>query len=151
VGSLNSNHAVLPVRIVVVEDIESDVRLLRLALQELGEEAVVEVLKDGEEALQFVHDHRTFVRQPDPCVIVLDLHLPKYDGIAVLRAIRQEPLMAHIRVVVLTTSCSPQEELEVRRMGVRLYRRKPSNLDEFIEVAREILSICKEHAFGVAV
>ena len=148
---MNADRAVQPARIVVVEDIDSDVRLLRLALQELGEEAVLEVLQDGEEALRFVHEHRTFVRRPDPCVIVLDLHLPKHDGIAVLRAIRQEPLMAHIRVVVLTTSCSPKEELEVRQMGVRLYLRKPSSLDEFIEVAREILAICKEHAFGVAV
>jgi CheY-like chemotaxis protein len=84
-------------------------------------------------------------------VIVLDLHLPKYDGVAVLRAIKQEPSLAHIRVVVLTASSNPKEELDVRQMGVRLYRKKPSNLDEFIEVAREILAICKEHAFGAAV
>lgn len=147
----NTDPVEQPARIVVVEDIASDVRLLRHALEELGESAVLEVLRDGEEALQFVHEHRMFVRQPDPCVIVLDLHLPKYDGVAVLKAIKQEPSLAHIRIVVLTASSSPKEELDVRQMGVRLYRRKPSNLDEFIEVAREILAICKEHAFGVAV
>jgi CheY-like chemotaxis protein len=78
-------------------------------------------------------------------VIVLDLHLPKHDGAAVLRAIRQEPVLAHVGVVALTTIASPRDEHEVRDLGVRLYKAKPSLIDDWIELARQILEICLGH------
>lgn len=132
-----------PARIVVVDDNPADVRLLRYALDSLGEEYELEVLSDGEQALQFVHLQRVTVSEPTPCVIILDLHLPKYDGKTVLQAARHTPELAHVRVVVLTSVASPEEEAAVREMGVALYRNKPSGLDEFELVAREILAICK--------
>src|ERR1700760_3163041 len=100
-------------RIAVIEDNASDVRLLRHALDELGEPYEFEVLRDGEEAMQFVEQHRLGIRKPDPCVIVLDLHLPRYDGTAVLQALRAAPSLGHIRVIVLTTQASPAEEAAV--------------------------------------
>jgi len=78
-----------PARIVVIEDNPADVDLLRYALDRQGEAYELEVLGDGEQALQFVHEHRTGKRDPEPCVIILDLHLPKYDGLEVLRAIKK--------------------------------------------------------------
>ena len=56
-----------------------------------SEDYELEILKNGEEALRFVREHRTGIRQPEPCVILLDLHLPMYDGMAILRAIREAP------------------------------------------------------------
>lgn len=134
-----------PAKILVVEDNSADVFLLRHALRENGEEFVVEVLHDGAQALDFVEQQRIAGTRTNPCVIVLDLHLPKHNGAAVLKAIRQEPMLAHIQVVALTTLASPGEEQEVRNLGVRLYRAKPSHVDEWVTLAGEILEICREH------
>jgi CheY-like chemotaxis protein len=135
-----------PARIVVIDDSATDVCLLRHALDQHHEPFELKVLKDGEEALQFVYLHRRASQEPEPCVIVLDLHLPRYDGMAVLRAIKQEPVLAHISVVILTTLATPEEEREMVRMGVRLYQGKPMDLDELTAVAGRILDICKEAA-----
>ena len=96
-----------PARIVVIDDSSTDVLMLRYALQRFNQPYELEVLKDGEEALRFVDRHRRGDRSPEPCVIVLDLHLPRYGGLAVLRVIKREPALAHIHVVVLTTLATP--------------------------------------------
>jgi two-component system, chemotaxis family, response regulator Rcp1 len=134
-----------PARILVIEDNPADVFLLRHALDQQGEEYVIEVLRDGEEAIKFVNFQRAPEATEEPCVIVLDLHLPKHDGAAVLKAIRQEPMLAHVGVIALTTIASPRDEQEVRELGVRLYKAKPMQLEEWIELAGEILEICREH------
>ena len=136
-------------RIIVIEDNPADVRLLRYALDETAEKYELEVLSDGEEALRFVRQCASS-NGPDPCLIVIDLHLPKYDGAAILSAIRQEPAVAHVRVAVLTTIASPEEELAIRALGVDLYRNKPHELDELKELAQEILRICGEAPLKVA-
>jgi CheY-like chemotaxis protein len=133
-----------PVRILVIEDNPSDVHLLRLSLDQHGEDYKIELLRDGEEALRFVHSQRTAAAEPEPCVIVLDLHLPRHDGKAVLQAIKLEPALAHVHVVALSSMPSPNDEMEVRRIGVRLCSAKPMNLDEWIALAAEILAICRE-------
>src|SRR5690349_16280549 len=106
----------LPARIVVIEDNPADVFLLRHALDENGEDYRLDVLRDGAEAMQFVRDQRKVSAEPHPCAIVMDLHLPKHDGPAVLQAIRDEPETAHIQVVALTSLINPDEEREVRAL-----------------------------------
>jgi len=135
-----------PARILVVEDNQADVFLLRHALSEHAEAYQLEVLRDGAEAILFVKQHLAIENEPTPCAIVLDLHLPKHDGAAVLKAIRRESTLAHIHVVALTSFASPMEETEVRSLGVRLYRAKPTELDEWIKLAGEILELCREGA-----
>jgi CheY-like chemotaxis protein len=135
-----------PAKIVVVEDNSADVFLLRHALEQHNEEYVLEVLRDGEEAIQFVEFQRSAGPHAEPCVIVLDLHLPKQDGTAVLKVIKQEPALALVNVVALTTLASPKDEQEVRDLGVRLYKAKPTLLDEWIKLAGEILEICHEQS-----
>lgn len=131
----------------MIEDNPAEVRLLRYGLDQHGEAYELEVLCDGAQALQFVQEHRTGKRHPEPCVIVLDLHLPKYDGLQVLRAIKEDPAIAHIEVVVLTSPINSREEQEMLALGVRLYQSKPSDLEEVIAVAGRILQVCKEHKF----
>src|ERR1700685_3067834 len=92
-----------PARILVVEDNQADVFLLRHALDEHGEDYQLEVLRDGAEALLFVQNQRVFTNDTTPCATILDLHLPKHYGAAVLKAIRAEPTIAHIQVVALTS------------------------------------------------
>jgi CheY-like chemotaxis protein len=135
-----------PAKIVVVEDNSADVFLLRHALEQHTEEYVLEVLRDGEEAIQFVEFQRSAGPHAEPCVIVLDLHLPKQDGAAVLKVIKQEPALALVNVVALTTLASPKDEQEVRDLGVRLYKAKPTLLEEWIKLAGEILEICHEQS-----
>jgi CheY-like chemotaxis protein len=130
-----------PHRIVMIEDNPADTTLLRHALDEQAEPFTLEVLRDGESALQFVRDHCRQVR-PEPCLIVLDLHLPRYDGATVLRAIRSEPELANVHVVVLTTMASPTEKAEVFALGVDSYRTKPMNWEENVQLARDLIAIC---------
>ena len=132
-------------RIVVVEDNRADIYLLRHALnQHQEDEYELEVHHDGAEAIRFIERERDNPAEPGPCVIVLDLHLPKQDGCTVLEAIRQDPVLANVHVVALTSLASPSEELQVQALGVRLYRTKPIGLEDWIELAGEILAICRE-------
>jgi two-component system, chemotaxis family, response regulator Rcp1 len=129
-------------KILAVEDNPSDIFVLRRALKALDENCELEVLMDGEKALEFVRAQRESQHEPHPCVILLDLHLPKHNGIEILQAIRHEPVLNHIHVVVLTTIASPQEEKELNRMGADL-RLKPNNLAGFSTLAAELIEICK--------
>jgi CheY-like chemotaxis protein len=131
-----------PAKIVLIDDNEVDVTLFRYALDQQKEDYELEILSDGSKALQFVSEHRTGVREPIPCVILLDLYLPLFDGLAILRAIRQAPALEHIHVVVLTGMASPQQQLEIVNMGA-LYRRKSSSLDDLLKLAAEVLVLCK--------
>ena len=132
-----------PARIVVIDDNPADVLLLRLALDQEHEDYELEILKDGEEALQFVQDHRKGVREPEPCVIVLDLNLPLYDGMELLRAIRNAPPLEHIHVVVWSALLRPDQEVEVTSLGA-IYKAKPVGLSKLAELASEIMAICKD-------
>ena len=140
-----------PARIVVIEDNPGDVHLFREAFDQVGEPYQLEVLSDGAAALRFLEDQRRREdEEPDPCLIVLDVQLPKYDGIAVLTAIRQDPNLSHLKVAVVSTITSPQQEAEILRLGVHLLRRKPISLEEFLDLGRELIALCHEHATRVA-
>jgi CheY-like chemotaxis protein len=130
-----------PAKILVVEDSKADIEMLRIALAQQDKDYELEVLMDGEAALQFVHEHRTGVRVPDPCVILLDLHLPRYDGLAILRAIREDPSLEHIRIMVLSGQADPRQKAEITRLGA-FYRCKPFTLSELSALAEEIFAIC---------
>jgi len=139
-----------PAIILAIEDNPADIYLLRHALDQHGEEYEMEVIDDGEEAINFVNRQRK-LHEAKPCVIVLDLHLPKHDGKAVLEAIRQEPLLAHIQVVALTSVAAPADEDQVRELGVSIYTAKPTHLDDWIMLAGRILEICREDRSPVLV
>lgn len=140
-----------PAKIVVVEDNSADVFLLRHALDQHADPYHLDVLRDGEEAINFVNGLRSAGPRAEPCVIVLDLHLPKHDGTAVLKVIRQVPALALVQVVALTTLASPKDEREVRELGVRLYKAKPTLVEEWIKLAGDILDLCHEHSSAAAV
>jgi CheY-like chemotaxis protein len=132
-----------PHRILLIEDNPADTLLLRHALNEQNEPYTLEVLPDGEAALRYVRQH-CLGNVPEPCLIILDLHLPRYDGSTILRAIRSEPELSNVAIAVVTSSASPMEKAEVLALGVQLYRNKPLSYDETVELARELIEICKE-------
>jgi CheY-like chemotaxis protein len=137
-----------PAKILVIEDNPGDLLLLRYGLDHHQNDYILSVLVDGEEAIRFVESQRS-VDSPDPCVIVLDLHLPKHSGPAVLKEIRKQPSLAHVHVVVWTTQGSPAEEREIFQLGVRLYKTKPSELDGWISLGGEILQLCHQRSHAV--
>jgi CheY-like chemotaxis protein len=110
---------------------------------------LLEILTDGEAALAFVAEHRSGAREPEPCVILLDLHLPKYNGIEVLTAIRVEPPLRHIHVVILTSRASPEEEKKVIDLG-GICRTKPTGLEGMKQLALELMDICKGRVTALA-
>lgn len=129
-------------RILVVEDNPADIELLRFALDRQGE-YTLQVLEDGEEALHFIAEHRAGLHPPDPCVILLDVHLPKYDGLEILDALKDAGTLRHIRVIVLSSVASPEAEAEIRGKGA-IYRTKPVTLKKFLELGAEIFALCHE-------
>jgi len=107
-----------------------------------GDEFELEVCVDGQQAIDFIERQRRADGDKPPCVILLDLHLPKHNGLEVLRVIRHEPALKNIAVVVLTGSVQPPQAQELESLAAH-YRRKPSDLTELTELAAEIMSICK--------
>lgn len=139
-----------PSRIVLIEDNPGDIFLLRHALAAYGDQYQIEVLDDGKKALDYVCRHCQS-NGTGPCVLVLDLHLPIFDGLQVLQAIRQEPELDGLRIVAITGFASRQEETAVRNLGVQLYRNKPNELSGFQKLAEEIIAVCNEHSSVTAV
>jgi CheY-like chemotaxis protein len=132
-----------PAKILVIDDNSGEVQELRGALTECGEPYELSVLRDGEAALHFVADHRSGLRQSEPCVIVLDLNLPKHDALAVLAAIRAERALSHIRVLVVSTLAVPEIQALLRAMG-GLYRERPRDFAGLLDMASQLLSLCKK-------
>jgi CheY-like chemotaxis protein len=129
-------------RILVVEDNPADIFLLRRALAGKGEAFEMEVVQDGAQALAYVRTQWRRGPESKPCVILLDLHLPKENGIDVLRAIREESEFSHVEVVVVTSMATPREEAELRGLGAD-YRLKPKTLAEYSDFAADIIDICR--------
>jgi CheY-like chemotaxis protein len=113
-----------------------------MALSSLDEGVEIEIVTDGRKALEFVHIQRKTRDEAHPCLIVLDLHLPLHDGIEILTAIREEPILTHVHVVILTGAATRAEQAEMNRMGA-LYRTKPMNLSGYDELAADLLALCK--------
>jgi CheY-like chemotaxis protein len=129
-------------KIVLVDDSPSDTNVLSLALSSLEEDIEIEIVNDGRKALEFVHIQRKNREEAHPCVIVLDLHLPRHDGIEILKAIREAPALDHVQVVILTGAATRAEQAELNRMGAH-YRTKPMNLSGYDELAADLLALCK--------
>lgn len=127
------------VEILLVEDNPNDVELTLHALQENNLSNHIEVMRDGAEALEFVfgtgaYAHRNPVQGPK--VILLDLKLPKVDGLEVLKRIKSDPRTKTIPVVVLTSSREERDIVESYQLGVNSYIVKPVDFEQFTEAVR---------------
>lgn len=124
------------VEIVLIEDNPHDVELALRALKKNGLANKVKLLQDGAEALDFLFSTGAFANlsyNSRPKVILLDLKLPKVDGLEVLRRIKADERTRSIPVVVLTSSQEEQDIVESYRLGVNSYIVKPVDFDKFAQ------------------
>ena len=120
--------------ILLVEDDRVDVMTVRRALKEIKVTNRLDVAGNGEEALAHLRDPHN----ESPCVILLDLNMPRMNGIEFLRVAKQDEALKKIPVVVLTTSRDEQDRLDSFDLGVAGYMIKPVDYAQFVEVIKTI-------------
>lgn len=131
----NRNRAI---DILLVEDNPGDVRLTQEAFKEAKLRNALQVCTDGEQALAYLRREGEHAAATRPDLILLDLNLPKVDGREVLEAIKADPALRHIPVVVLTTSSADEDVLRVYELAGNCYITKPVDFESFIAVIRSI-------------
>jgi CheY-like chemotaxis protein len=127
--------------ILQVEDDGNDVFFLRHAFGTVGVEHPLRVARDGEEAIEYLSGAGEYAdreRHPLPCLVLLDLKLPRKDGFEVLRWIRAEPGLRDLTVIVLTSSGREEDIRHSYAMGANSYVVKPGQLQERLELVRLI-------------
>jgi CheY-like chemotaxis protein len=129
------------VEILIVEDNEQDLALAQRALRKANVTNRIHVARDGEEALEFLFCEGQFAErkvEDGPKVILLDLKLPKIDGLEVLQRIKSDPRTKSIPVVVLTSSKEQNDVVETYNLGVNSYIVKPVNFEQFSETVQKL-------------
>jgi len=127
-------------RILLVEDDPKDIDLTLTALGEYKLANEVIVVRDGAEALDYLHtkgNYRSRIRE-NPAVVLLDLKLPKVDGLEVLREIRSDERLKLIPVVVLTSSREDRDMVASYKLGVNAYVVKPVDFHAFVNAVKEL-------------
>jgi len=128
-------------RILLVEDNEDDVALTMRALEKNHLENEVEIVRDGQEALDLLFRRGEYASRPKedlPELVLLDLKVPRVDGLEVLRQIRASPLTQFLPVVVLTSSSQERDVVQSYQLGANSYVQKPVDFDAFIEATRQL-------------
>ncbi len=120
--------------ILLVEDNPADVRSFREAFKTSKLQSMLSVVKDGVEAMDFLHHAGSYVDAKKPDLIFLDLNLPRKDGREVLSEIKGDSSLKRIPVVVLTTSRADKDIITSYNLSANCYIVKPSDLDQFFEV-----------------
>jgi len=127
-------------RILMVEDDPKDVELSMTALEDYNLVNEIVVARDGEEALDYLFCRGKFQNRSsdNPAVILLDLKLPKVDGLEVLREIKSDATLKMIPVVVLTSSKEEKDMVTSYKLGVNAYVVKPVDFHEFVNAIKEL-------------
>lgn len=138
------------IRILLVEDNPGDIYLFRKTLERAELNLELIVIEDGAEALAFANREGKYAGNPVPDIILLDLNLPKHEGIEVLRAMRQSSHLSKVPVVITSTSASPHELAETQRLGIERYITKPPDLEGFLQIGAVVKTILlsRRHSTG---
>lgn len=128
-------------RILIVEDGQADLELMLRAFKKAHLLNPIHVARDGAEAIEYIfcegaHAERSIEERPR--VILLDLKLPKVDGLEILRRVKEDPRTCMLPVVVLTSSKEQRDVVESYRLGVNSYIVKPVNFESFVSAVQEL-------------
>jgi two-component system, chemotaxis family, response regulator Rcp1 len=133
-----------PFRILLVEDNDADVYLFRKALESAELNFELTILQDGAQALAFVRREGKYAASPVPDLAVMDLNMPKNDGVEVLEAIRNSEWFSNMPVVITSSSASPRDQNKVARLGIERYVQKPNDLEVFLSLGAVFKQILHE-------
>lgn len=127
-------------RILLVEDNDRDVELTLTALEEYNLANEVVAARDGAEALDYLYNRGRFAGHANglPVVVLLDLKMPKVDGLEVLRQMRGDAALRHVPVVMITSSREEQDVVNSYQLGVNAYVVKPVDFQKFVQSMKEI-------------
>jgi len=125
------------INVLLVEDDPGDVLMTREAFDEYLHNRL-DVVSDGEEALNYLRRDEPYSDAPRPDLILLDLNLPRRDGRQVLQEVKADPALAHIPVIVLTTSQAEEDVLRSYQLHANAYVTKPVDFEGFIEAIKQI-------------
>ena len=127
-------------RILLVEDDPRDVELTMTALGDYNLSNEVVVASDGEEALDYLYSRGKYQRRSgeNPAVLLLDLKLPKVDGLEVLKVVKSDEALRIIPIVVLTSSREEKDMVASYKLGVNAYVVKPVDFHEFVNAIKEL-------------
>lgn len=128
----------LDMDILLIEDDPRDVELTLRAFHKNKLTNAVHVVRDGAEALEFLFGEQAHPRSARPKFILLDLKLPKVDGLEVLRRIKSDPATRTLPVIVLTSSREAPDLVAAYELGVNSYLCKPVEFQDFVEVVRQV-------------
>jgi two-component system response regulator len=129
------------IEILLVDDSSADVELTLHALRQNAMINRIHIARDGEEALNFLYCREPFrerAAEPLPRLILLDLKLPKVDGLSVLRTLKEDPRTRVIPVIILTSSKEEKDVVKSYDLGVNSYIQKPVDFDQFRETVRTL-------------
>jgi CheY-like chemotaxis protein len=126
------------VHVLLVEDDPGDVLMTREAFEHYKLRNVLHVVTDGEQALQFLRRTGDYTDAPRPGLILLDLNLPRRDGLEVLAELKADPVLKVIPVVILTTSQAHEDILRSYALHANAYVSKPVDFERFMDVVRQI-------------
>ena len=121
----------MAIDILLVEDNEGDVRLLREVLLETNRTVRLHVVADGSEAMAFLRYQGPYLEVPRPDIILLDLKMPKMDGLEVLAQVKADPWLKTIPIIVLTTSQAEPDIVQSYKLMASCYLTKPAEWKEF--------------------
>jgi two-component system response regulator len=124
--------------VLLVEDDPGDELITREAFEENKVRNALHVVRDGEQALDFLYQRNGHEDAPRPGLVLLDLNLPKYDGREVLAAVKSDPELKSIPVVILTTSEAEEDIVRSYELHANAYVTKPVDFDRFLAVVRQI-------------
>lgn len=132
------NPVFRPINILLVEDNPGDVELTQDALRRSKVATKVSVVTDGEDAMEHLRQQSVHQNGATPDLVLLDLNLPRKDGMEVLREMKDDPHLKHIPVVILTTSEAERDILASYKLGANCFISKPVDLNEFRKVVESI-------------
>ncbi len=135
---MNERSISWPMEILLVEDSLVDARFTMVALKQGAIRHRLTLVCDGEEAIAFLRREGVFARAPRPDLVLLDLMLPKMNGLEVLAKIREDENLRIIPVVVLTAALDEEFRLQCESLGVDGYIAKPVKLRKFLQIVRDL-------------
>jgi CheY-like chemotaxis protein len=126
--------------VILIEDNQDDIDLTLRAFKKNNLKNEIIVIRDGVEALEYIKDLGTNneISQKYPAVILLDLKLPKVDGLEILKELRNNPATKFIPVVILTSSLEEKDIVESYSLGANSYIRKPVDFTQFIDSVQQL-------------